>query len=41
MAWVNEQGTAVHADADENGYVSMMEAFNYAAAHDPLDEIPQ
>lgn len=41
LAWVNEQGTSVNADADENGYVSILEAFNYAADHDMNDEIPQ
>ncbi|MFW6069440.1 MAG: PKD domain-containing protein [bacterium] len=34
-------GQPVNADADGNGYISMMEAFNYAAANDYYDEVPQ
>lgn len=30
-------GTAVNADSNGDGYVSMVEAFNYAASHDSLD----
>jgi PKD repeat protein len=41
LAWKNEQGEPVDADADRNGRVSMMEAFNYAAGQDSLDEVPQ
>ncbi len=33
----NEYG----ADTNGNGYISMLEAFNYAAGHDYYDEIPQ
>ena len=37
----DEYGTSVNADTDGNGAVSMLEAFNYAAAYDFFDEIPQ
>jgi hypothetical protein len=37
----NEYGNAVDADTNKNGYVSMLEAFNYAAGNDFFDEIPQ
>ena len=37
----NEYGNPVNADKNDNGYVSMLEAFNYAAGNDHLDEIPQ
>jgi hypothetical protein len=37
----NEYGYPVDADTDGNGAVSMLEAFNYAAANDYYDEIPQ
>jgi len=37
----NEYGNPVDADYNANGYVSMREAFNYAAGNDHLDEIPQ
>ncbi|MHC4604626.1 MAG: hypothetical protein ACYS6W_15005, partial [Planctomycetota bacterium] len=37
----NEYGNAVDADTNKNGYISMLEAFNYAAGNDYLDEIPQ
>ena len=37
----DEHGISINADTDENGYVSMVEAFNYAAAEDIADEIPQ
>ena len=37
----NEYGSPVDADTNGNGYVSMLEAFNYAAGHDYYDEIPQ
>jgi hypothetical protein len=34
-------GYPVNADQDGNGHISMLEAFNYAAANDTMDEIPQ
>jgi hypothetical protein len=34
-------GTPVDADADGSGQVSMLEAFNYAAGNDYMNEIPQ
>ena len=34
-------GEAVDADHDQNGHISMREAFNYAAEHDYYDETPQ
>jgi hypothetical protein len=37
----NEYGNPVDADTNGNGYVSMLEAFNYAAGNDYYDEIPQ
>ncbi len=37
----NEYGSPVDADTNEDGYVSMLEAFNYAAGNDYYDEIPQ
>jgi hypothetical protein len=37
----DEYGSTVNADTDGNGAVSMLEAFNYAAANDYYDEIPQ
>jgi hypothetical protein len=37
----NEYGNPVDADTNGNGYVSMLEAFNYAAGNDHLSEIPQ
>jgi hypothetical protein len=37
----DQYGNSVNADANANGYVSMLEAFNYAARRDPNDEIPQ
>ena len=37
----DETGTAVNADADGDGQVSMLEAFRYAEAHDRVNETPQ
>ena len=37
----DQYNNSVDADANGNGYISMLEAFNYAADRDPLDEIPQ
>lgn len=37
----DQYGNAVDADTNKNGYISMLEAFNYAAGHDYYDEIPQ
>jgi hypothetical protein len=37
----DEYGSVVDADADSSGCISMLEAFNYAAARDYFDEIPQ
>ncbi|MHC4642498.1 MAG: hypothetical protein ACYS32_12710, partial [Planctomycetota bacterium] len=37
----NEYGNPVDADTNANGYVSMLEAFNYAAVNDYYNEIPQ
>lgn len=37
----NEYGNPVDADTNGNGYISMLEAFNYAAGNDYYDEIPQ
>ena len=37
----NEYGSPVDADTNANGYVSMLEAFNYAAGNDYYSEIPQ
>ena len=37
----NEYGTIVNADTNQNGLISMLEAFNYAAKNDYYDEIPQ
>lgn len=37
----DQYGNPVNADTNENGYVSMLEAFNYAASNDYYDEIPQ
>ncbi len=37
----DEYGNPVNADTSQNGYVSMLEAFNYAAGNDNYDEIPQ
>jgi hypothetical protein len=37
----DEYGNPVNADADGNGAISMLEAFNHAAANDYYDEIPQ
>jgi len=37
----NEYGTIVNADTNQNGFISMLEAFNYAARNDYYDEIPQ
>jgi PKD repeat protein len=37
----NEYGSVVNADTNQNGFVSMLEAFNYAARNDYYDEIPQ
>ena len=37
----DENGNPVDADTNANGFVSMLEAFNYAAAGDHNDEIPQ
>ncbi|MDH4241015.1 MAG: hypothetical protein OEW48_15760, partial [Phycisphaerae bacterium] len=41
LHWQNEYGSHVDADKNGNGYVSMLEAFNYAAGNDYLSEIPQ
>lgn len=41
LHWQNEYGSPVDADTNGNGYVSMLEAFNYAAGNDYLSEIPQ
>jgi hypothetical protein len=38
---MDEWQTPVNADANGDGAVSMLEAFNYAAVNDYLDEIPQ
>jgi hypothetical protein len=37
----DESGRSVNADTNGNGYVSILEAFNYAAANDYADEMPQ
>jgi hypothetical protein len=37
----NEYGGTVNADTNQNGFISMLEAFNYAAKNDYYDEIPQ
>ena len=37
----NEYGTIVNADTNQNGFISMLEAFDYAAQNDYYDEIPQ
>jgi hypothetical protein len=37
----DEWQTAVNADTNGDGAVSMLEAFNYAAVNDYLDETPQ
>jgi PKD repeat protein len=37
----SEDDSPVDADTNGNGYVSMLEAFNYAAGNDFYDEIPQ
>ncbi|MBN2137672.1 MAG: PKD domain-containing protein [Sedimentisphaerales bacterium] len=37
----NEYGSPVDADTNANGHISMLEAFNYSAAHDYYDETPQ
>ncbi len=37
----DEYGSLVDADANQNGAISMLEAFNYAAGNDFYDEIPQ
>jgi PKD repeat protein len=37
----DEYGNAVNADTNQNGFVGMLEAFNYAAKNDYYDEIPQ
>jgi len=41
LHWQDEYGNDVDADTNGNGYVSMLEAFNYAAGNDHLSEIPQ
>ncbi len=38
--WETPTGVAVDADLDNNGWVTMEEAFNYASDHDSRDEIP-
>jgi len=37
----DEEGNPVDADYNEDGNISMVEAFNYAAVSDPTSEIPQ
>ena len=37
----NEYGGTVNADTNQNDFVSMLEAFNYASKNDYYDEIPQ
>jgi len=37
----DEYGNTVNADTNQNGFISMLEAFNYAARNDYYDEIPQ
>lgn len=37
----NPDGTPVDADANDDGMVSMREAYNYAESHDNQDETPQ
>jgi len=37
----DEYGNTVNADTNQNGFISMLEAFNYAAKNDYYDEIPQ
>jgi hypothetical protein len=37
----DQYGNPVNADNNANGYVSMLEAFNYTAGYDIFDEIPQ
>lgn len=39
--WATRSGNTVNADYDGNGFISMMEAFNYAAENDYNDETPQ
>jgi len=41
LKWEKPDGTAVDADANKDGKVSLMEAFNYAEAHDTTSETPQ
>jgi|GEM_PF-6158333 len=41
LNWVTPQGTAVNADDDGNGYVSILEAFNYVTSHENRPETPQ
>lgn len=38
---VDEDGNATDADADDDGFVSMQEAFDYARSHDRRQETPQ
>jgi hypothetical protein len=39
--WEDEYGNPVDADTNEDGYISVAEAFNYAADNDYFSEIPQ
>jgi len=41
LNWATPQSTPVDADSDGNGYISMLEAFEYAVNHDSQDEHPQ
>ena len=41
MNGADPDGTAVDADADDDGYVSLLEVFNYARAQDGAAETPQ
>jgi hypothetical protein len=41
LKWEKPDGTAVNADANQDGKVSLMEAFNYAEANDTASETPQ
>ena len=41
VAWQDPEGVSVDADSDNNGQVSMEEAFDYAESHDTAAETPQ
>ena len=41
VAGHDPEGNAINADTDDDGYVSMAEAFDYACQHDCREETPQ